>query len=328
MRTHDDWPDDETAAKMLAEVEKKTGKHFSPLPKDMQQQLPMMMPPMPWQMHPMFTNWSPQRGASLNLMMPLPSALVEDSQGKGEGTSNHMVGVLPTNGSVLEAQADYEDGSEDAYNSPTDNNAEQNNDKSQTSSPQSPARPTISPAMIMMPNPTASTSNSTTPVKPIAIQSSKTPKKTTAVNSKQGASSARSSPENNKSQPAPVMAAPAPMPGWPMPPGMQGIPYMPMPPLPPGLPFPPPAIAVPIPAGAPLPHPSQLPPNAQLVPNPVGGHTLIIPPPPPHAWGMIPPGMMPMPQLASPLASPSAPQASSNGGNRSSVISESSTSAE
>lgn len=330
MRTHDDWPDDEAAAQLLADVEKKSGKKAAntglPSEKDFGPFGPMV--PFPWQMQPAaFLKWAQQQGNPfvpfVPPTLPLPTdpstkdVLAESMDIDAELVLQDSVAMVNGNSTV---QGDAEE------------HATQSGEVTAEQPPTSPAvqspgdSPAIAPDLMMLP---ASTSQDLPP----------TSKKKKGSKGKTKAAKGMPKPPVVVAPPAPTPAqaqAPVPMEPleaepdvsmefmpnminpmmggmspWPMPPGMQFPfmmpPHMPhVPPMPPGMPFPPPAIAIPIPAGAPLPHPTQLPPNAQLIPDSKGGHTVIIPPPP-SPWGMpFLPGMIPsMPMFPGGPAPPS-----------------------
>ena len=304
MRTHDDWPDDEAAAQLLAEAEKKSGKKNAaaglPSDKDFSPFGPMM--PFPWQMPPAFLKWAQQTGinpfipfippplpagTSADDAMDLDVGLVLDPTASLDASAptQQSAETADSNGLVPERQSGSpapKDTSETAAGSPEEPpqaKGKKKNSKSKSKPSRGASKSTA-----------ASTSAPTSPVD-------------TAPEASMDFSMAAGMMNSMPNMMNPMMPGMSP---WGMPPGMQ-FPFMPMPPhmsphMAPGMPFPPPAIAIPIPVGTPLPHPSQLPPNAQLIPDAKGGHTIIIPPPP-TPWGMpFPPNMLPMPMLPSPTA--------------------------
>ena len=317
MRTHDDWPDDEAAAQLLADAEKKAGKRTTnssmPPEKDFPPFGPMMS--FPWQIPPAaFVKWAQQQGNPFVPFLP-PPPLPADTSAKDAVTQTIEIDTEL----ALEESTGAVDGSaptpeviqEDVVAQPG------GSQERRPTSPQSPSAPSsIAPDLTVMP---ASTSQD---------PPARTKKRRTRSKTKTSQTTERvETVPNPTPNPAPVASVGAQadlsmdlglppnainpltggisgmMPPWPMPPGMQFPmmmpPHMPAP-LPPGMPFPPPAIAIPIPAGTPLPHPSQLPPNAQLISDNKGGNTVIIPPPP-SPWGMpFPPGILPMPMFPGP----------------------------
>lgn len=308
MRTHDDWPDDEAAAQLLADAEKKTGKKVAvaglPTDKEFNPFGPMM--PFPWQMPPAFLKWAQQTG--INPFIPFippplpPGASPKDMLADGMDIDAGL--ILPDSAAVMDAQQLMEAtnantvSAESQSMSPPPKNAEE-------SSTIPPDLMTVPLGAIEDPPQEKGKKSSKAKSRPKPVRG--------ASKSTVGSTSVPTSPTDGAAETSMDLSMPpgmmnSMMPGmnpWGMPPGMQ-FPFMPMPPpmAPPGMPFPPPAIAIPIPIGTPLPHPSQLPPNAQLIPDPKGGHTIIIPPPP-SPWGMpFPPGMMPMSMLPGPIMSP------------------------
>jgi hypothetical protein len=341
MRTHDDWPDDETAAKMIAESEKKSQKKVSAMaamtaalgPNTSEKEfvpIAPMIPPMPWQMHPLFFNWAAQqqqlqmhqRSPSNPFMQTSPTQTQQapiqgkDGQIDPSGSSN---GPAPENGGDLSAVNEFIEGMSSPEATPSQEQA------TVSTSLEQEQPTTIAPGMMMIstdePKITRSKSaasrrNRTDPKSPsdnISVNEASSPD-TTSPTQAQAQAHAQIAHMNAMMGPG---ASLVPGMGWPMPAPMQPsqagmqFPFLPFVPpvgggplqmpggvagLPPGLPFPPPAIAIPIPPGTPLPHPAQLPPNAQLVPDGRGGNTIIIPPPP-GPWNMAfpTPGMMPGP---------------------------------
>ncbi|KIM31901.1 hypothetical protein M408DRAFT_240392 [Serendipita vermifera MAFF 305830] len=328
MRTHDDWPDDEAAAQLLADAEKKAGKKSTaiaglPSDKDFNPFAPMM--PFPWQMQmpPTFLKWAQQTGITPFIPF-MPPPLAAGTSGKD---------VLPDD-MDLDAELALSDPAATTTNEETPAQPELvGTAETGTLEPESADSPskidnessTISPNLTTLSTATSQdtpTKGKKTPTKSKHKTSRGTSKSTAP------SSSVPNSPTEGVSDVAMDISMSAGMMNpllsgmgmgmgmgaWGMPPGMQ-FPFMPMPPQmgPAGVPFPPPAIAIPIPVGTPLPHPSQLPPNAQLIPDAKGGHTIIIPPPP-SPWGMpFPPGMLPMPMpMPPPSSTPTSPTLDSN----------------
>ena len=338
MRTHDDWPDDETAAKIIAETEKKAGKKTAAatsaastsqrVDQDPQSSTPAMAA-VQWQVPPMFINWGRPNGTPMIPMIPASMLLTQHNTREDADT--------------MDAEADEDIQLQSPMSTTTTTttstttgdtalaefakmfSATTHSVGSSSSTEYAGEQTTIAPDMVMMPPITPGASTSTAPSKrhrstrSAAKAASKAITETSATGddtppatspTSPTASTAGTSAGSSMSLPmgmsinmgvgvgTPTTSASQPHMGWAMPAGMQ-YPFMPQ--LPPGTPFPPPAIAIPIPPGAPLPHPTQLPPNAQLIPDSKGGHTVIIPPPP-LPWGMpFPPGMLPMPGPQSPV---------------------------
>ncbi|KAG8811369.1 hypothetical protein FRC17_002505, partial [Serendipita sp. 399] len=313
MRTHEDWPDDEAAAQILAETQKKSAKKAASKgtnKKDSGQQqqqpsIPSMIPGMPWQLPPFF--WARQRGANpLMPLFPVPSTTAITAQDNKEDSDQSLE-------DEEDADADAEPDLEVVNDTimvtddpPTEDTADPDTTKQHTRQDSGSADPL-----------SAVTGRTRRSNRPSTAKAAASTSSTTVDNTTVNATITQSAtiPFDPSVDPmaqlmqggggsAAAAAAVWPMhhPGMGM--GMQ-YPFMAMqPPFPPGLPFPPPAIAIPVPPGTAPPHPNQLPPNAQLIPDAKGGHTVIIPPPPPP-WGLPFPGVLAMP--------PQAPPAEGNG---------------
>ncbi|KAG9052539.1 hypothetical protein FS842_009697 [Serendipita sp. 407] len=287
MRTHDDWPDDEAAAQILAETQKKTAKKAASKGSSKKEpvQASSMIPPMPWQLPPFF--WAQQRGSNpLVPILPVPPSVGRNKEDNPE---------------ILEDEEDADADAEpdlDAQDTASDTIMVTDDQPSEgMTGTESDTRET-----------TGELSEQVTSMEPLssANDPSSSKLRRSGRSTAKVASTSTADTTASVSQPAAVGFDPSVDPMaqmmqagsvWPIHPGMQ-YPFMAMQgPFPPGLPFPPPAIAIPVPPGTTPPHPSQLPPNAQLIPDSKGGHTVIIPPPPPP-WGLPFPGVLAMPHAS------------------------------
>lgn len=325
MRTHDDWPDDETAAKIIAETEKKAGKKAaaaaSAAQKAEQEPRPVIpaMAAVPWQVPHMFINWARPNGTPMIPVIPAPGPPNQPSDPKDDAdTMDAEADEDVQLQSPISTAATGDSGlAEFTKLFPSTNNG--------IGTP-SAEQATIAPGMVMMspmspgagPSTAGGKRHRSTRSAAKAASKAITESSTTGDDTPPAASPTSPTTSTAGTSTGSTMSLPIGLPvnlgagsststaggasqppmGWAMPAGIQ-YPFMPS--LPPGTPFPPPAIAIPIPPGAQLPHPTQLPPNAQLIPDPKGGHTVIIPPPP-LPWGMpFPPGMLPMSGPQSPV---------------------------
>jgi hypothetical protein len=314
MRTHDDWPDDETAAKINAEIEKRSTKKGGTSSGGRREvaQASTSMFPMPWGMFPPFMNWAAQQKGGPNPLMPIPFPMLPFPppplpQGNANASKEAPAGLIPgstsDSGGVPFAPMDQIFAS-----------LFSNGNGSPKSAPASAitSSPVIPPGFLNMPPtpfqfpmlPVAGASSATATGKKV-MHTRSSSKADTIVSATTEASIPPSTPGTGPSSiPEDLVSQPIAMSttleeispsGLPFPLGTQ-LPLMPAGQqlqMPGGIPWPPPAIAIPVPAGAPLPPQSQLPPNAQLMPDGKGGHTIIIPPPP-LPWGMsFPPGAIP-----------------------------------
>ncbi|PVF96078.1 hypothetical protein CPB86DRAFT_875209 [Serendipita vermifera] len=167
MRTHDDWPDDETAAKMIAESEKKTHKKVSAMaamtaalgPGTSEKEfvpIAPMIPPMPWQMHPLFFNWAAQqqqpqvhaqqRAVPNFSMQPTPNQIQQTQVLPKEG----QPGGSPSNGATVENGADLSSVNEfiEGMSSPEVTSSQEQPTSPPSGEQEQPA--TIAPGMMMI----------------------------------------------------------------------------------------------------------------------------------------------------------------------------------